>query len=242
MKKKLVAFLVFAALGSHILYAQTSGNDAKLRQTLSERIPQLQAIDEIRATPMQGLYEVRIDTDVFYTDAQGDFLIQGELIDTRARHNLTEDRLRQLTTIAFDQLPIADAITIVRGTGTRKVAVFQDPNCGYCKRFERDLQNVNDLTIHLFLYPILSPASADLSRDIWCAKDPAKAWAEHMLGDKKPPVAACDASALQRNLAFGRKYKVNGTPTLIFSDNKRVPGAISAQAVEEGLVAAAAVR
>jgi len=240
MKKNLVTFLALAALGCH-LHAQVP-DDAKLRQTLRERIPQLPVIDEIRATPMPGLYEVRMDTDVYYSDAQGNFLIQGELIDTRARHNLTEERLRQLTTIAFDQLPLTDAVTIVRGSGARKVAVFQDPNCSYCKRFERDLQNIDNVTVHLFLYPILGPASADLSRDIWCAKDPAKAWADHMLGDKKPPAANCDAAALQRNLEFGRKYKVTGTPTLIFADNKRVPGAINAQTVEENLSAAAGSR
>jgi len=233
MKKTLA--IALAALACH---TSAQAQDAQLRQTLRERIPQLENIDEIRPTPMQGLYEVRMGTDLFYTDAQGNFLIQGELIDTRARHNLTEARIQQLTRIHFDQLPLKDAITIVRGTGARKIAVFQDPNCSYCKRFERDLQNVDNVTIHLFLYPILGPGSAELSRNIWCAKNPAKTWADHMLADKKPPAAECDTAALQRNLAFGRQYKVTGTPTLIFADNKRVPGAISAQTVEENLTAA----
>jgi len=234
MKKNLAI-----ALAALACYASAQAQDAQLRQTLRERIPQLENIDEIRPTPMQGLYEVRMGTDLFYTDAQGNFLIQGELIDIRARNNLTEERIQQLTRIQFEQLPLKDAVTIVRGTGARKIAVFQDPNCGYCKRFERDLQNVDNVTIHLFLYPILGPGSAELSRNIWCAKKPAQAWADHMLADKKPPTAECDTAALQRNLAFGRQYKITGTPTLIFADNKRVPGAISAQTIEENLTSAA---
>ena len=235
---KLFACLLTAAsltwsLGVH-------AQDANLRKTLTERIPQLEKIDEIRPTPMSGLFEVRIGTDLFYTDAKGNYLIQGELIDTKARRNLTEDRMNQLTAVDFKQLPLKDAVTIVHGKGERKMAVFEDPNCGYCKRFERDLQNVDNVTIYLFLYPILSPDSAEKSRNIWCAKDQAGAWADHMLRDKVPAAAQCDTSAVQRNLAFGRKYKITGTPTVIFTNNTRVPGAISAQEVEKNLAAAAA--
>ena len=214
--------------------------DAGLRKTLTERIPQLDKIEEVRPTPMAGLYEVRIGTDLFYTDAKGNYLIQGELIDTKARRNLTEDRINQLTSVDFASLPLKDAFTIVRGNGARKMAVFEDPNCGYCKRFERDLQKVDNVTIHLFLYPILSPDSAEKSRNIWCAKDSAKEWASHMLKGTDSPAAAasCDVTALQRNMEFGRKYKITGTPTVIFTNNTRVPGAISATEVEKHLAAA----
>lgn len=212
-----------------------SAQDAAIRKTLGERIPQLQQIDEVRPTPMKGLYEVRIGTDLFYTDAQGNYLIQGELIDTRARRNLTEDRITKLTAVDFKALPLQDAVTIVRGDGSRKLAVFEDPNCGYCKRFERDLQNVDNVTVYLFLYPILSPDSAEKSRNIWCAKDPEAAWKDYMLREKAPAAASCDTAALQRNLAFGRKHKITGTPTLIFADGSRVPGAIGAQDVDRRL-------
>ncbi|MBA4112942.1 MAG: disulfide isomerase, partial [Verminephrobacter sp.] len=113
--------------------------------------------------------------------------------------------------------------------------VFEDPNCGYCKRFERDLQSVDNVTIYLFLYPILSPDSVEKSRNIWCAKDRVAAWQDYMVRDKTPAPAACDTSALQRNLAFGKKYKITGTPTLIFTNGSRVPGAIGAQDVEKRL-------
>jgi len=212
--------------------------EAVIRKNLGERIPQLQKIDEVSRSPMPGLYEIRVNgTDIFYTDAEGNYLIQGNLIDTRARRNLTEERVEKLSAVAFDELPIKDAFTIVRGNGRRKLAVFEDPNCGYCKRFERDLQKVDNITIHMFLYPILGASSVDKSRNIWCAKDPGKAWIDYMVRDK--PLAAadpgCDSAAITRNVALGRKHKITGTPTLIFADGQRVPGAISAAQVEKFL-------
>ena len=212
-----------------------TAQESAIRKTLADRLPQLDKIDEVQATAMPGLYEVRIGTDLFYTDAKGNYLIQGELIDTKARRNLTEDRITKLTAVDFAALPLKDAFTIVRGDGKRKLAVFEDPNCGYCKRFERDLQSVDNVTIYLFLYPILSPDSVEKSRNIWCAKDRVAAWQDYMVRDKTPAPAACDTSALQRNLAFGKKYKITGTPTLIFTNGSRVPGAIGAQDVEKRL-------
>ena len=217
-----------------------TAQEAAIRKTLAERIPQMEKIDEVQPTAMSGLYEVRIGTDIFYTDAKGNYLIQGELIDTRARRNLTEDRITKLSAEDYAALPFKDAFTSVRGDGKRKVAGFEDPNCGYCKRFERDMQNVDNITVYLFLYPILSPDSAEKSRNIWCAKDRTTAWEDYMVRDKTPAAATCDTSALQRNLAFGKKYKITGTPTLIFADGSRVPGAIPARDVEKRLGESAA--
>lgn len=210
--------------------------DAKIRKTISERLPQLQPIDEVTASPISGLYEIRVNgTDIYYTDAEGNYLIQGNLIDTRQRRNLTEERIDKLTAVNFDDLPLKDAVTVVRGNGKRKIAVFEDPNCGYCKRFENDLEKVTNVTIHTFLYPILTPDSSVKSRNIWCAKDRAKSWQDWMLREQTPVTATCDVAAISRNLEMGRKYKITGTPTLIFADGSRVPGAINAQQIEKYL-------
>ncbi|WP_426148452.1 DsbC family protein [Polaromonas sp. DSR2-3-2] len=215
--------------------------EAVIRKNLAERLPALSKIDEVSKTPMNGLYELRVnDSDIFYTDAEGNFLIQGNLIDTRAKRNLTEERVEKLSAIDFDALPLKDAFTQVRGNGKRKLAVFEDPNCGYCKRFERDLQKVNDVTIHTFLIPILSADSVEKSKNIWCAKDKNKAWLDWMVRDQPAAKASCDTSALDRNLAFSKKYKITGTPTVFFADGSRVPGAISAQQIEKQLGSAAA--
>jgi thiol:disulfide interchange protein DsbC len=134
---------------------------------------------------------------------------------------------------------VQDAFKIVRGNGKRKLAVFEDPNCGYCKHFEKDLRNVDNVTVYLFLYPVLGPDSNVKSRNIWCSKDRAKAWGDWMLGDVKPEsaAAACDSAAVDRNIAFGRKYNINGTPTLLFADGTRVPGAVPAAQVEKQFAA-----
>ncbi len=216
------------------LTALAQGQEALIRKNLQERIPQFPKIDEITKAPMPGLYEIRVDgTEIYYTDAEGNFLIQGQLIDTRSRRNLTEERIDKLTAIDFQSLPLKDAFTLVRGNGKRKLAVFEDPNCGYCKRFERDLQKVDNITVYLFLYPILGQDSVDKSRNIWCAKDRAKAWQDAMLREQPAASANCDTSALQRNVELGRKYKINGTPTLITTDGNRVPGAISTAQIEK---------
>ncbi|MGH6626326.1 MAG: DsbC family protein [Burkholderiaceae bacterium] len=236
LKTLLLTWLATAALTTSL---GALAQEATIRKNLAERIPQLQKIDEISKSPMAGLYEVRVNgTDIFYTDAEGNFLIQGALIDTRQRRNLTEERMEKLLAVDFDALPLKDAFTIVRGNGKRKVAVFEDPNCGYCKRFERDLQKVDNITVYLFLYPILGPDSVDKSKSIWCAKDKAKAWTDWMLRDQPAAAASCDMAALNRNLEFGKKHKITGTPTLIFADGARVPGAINAQQVEKFLAEA----
>ncbi len=232
--KSLATVVVLAAVALPAL-----AQEAVIRKNLGERIPQLQKIDEVSKSPMPGLYEIRINgTDIFYTDAEGNYLIQGSLIDTRARRNLTEERVEKLSAIAFDDLPLKDAFTIVRGNGKRKLAVFEDPNCGYCKRFERDLQKVDNITVYMFLYPILGPDSVDKSKRIWCAKEPAKAWLDLMVRDRSLSAAdgpGCDTAAITRNVELGRKHKISGTPTLIFADGQRVPGAISAVQVEKFL-------
>ncbi len=227
LKSTLAATALAAAFGA-------LAQEATIRKNLGERIPNLPKIDEITKSPMPGLYEVRIGgTDIVYTDAEGNFLIQGNLIDTKQRRNLTEERIEKLTAIDFGALPVKDAFTIVRGDGKRKLAVFEDPNCGYCKRFEADLQKVNNVTIHMFLLPILGKDSMEKSKNIWCAKDRTKAWTDWMLRDIMPPAATCDTSALTRNVELSKKYKITGTPTLVFADGSRVPGAISAAQLEK---------
>ena len=227
LKSTLAATALAAAFGAR-------AQEATIRKNLGERIPNLPKIDEITKSPMPGLYEVRIGgTDIVYTDAEGNFLIQGNLIDTKQRRNLTEERIDKLTAIDFNGLPWKDAFTIVRGDGKRKLAVFEDPNCGYCKRFEADLQKVNNVTVHMFLLPILGKDSMEKSKNIWCAKDRAKAWTDWMLRDIMPPAATCDTSALTRNVELSKKFKITGTPTLVFADGSRVPGAISAAQLEK---------
>jgi thiol:disulfide interchange protein DsbC len=182
-----------------------------------------------------------VGTEVLYADENGDHIFQGELIATKTRANLTEARIAKLTQIDFASLPLKDAILIKQGSGARRIVVFGDPNCGYCKRLERDLVALKDVTIYTFLYPILGPDSNAKSRDIWCARDRGKVWRSWMVDGNAPTKAAgpCDSSALERNTALGARHRVSGTPAIVFEDGTRAPGALSAEQIETRLMAAA---
>lgn len=214
--------------------------EAVIRKNIAERLPDFPKIDEVSKTAIPGIYELRIGTEVLYSDERGEHVIQGELIETKTRSNLTAARIEKLTAIDFASLPLKDAIVWKQGSGARKLVVFADPNCGYCKKFEKEMQGVKDVTVYTFLYPILGGDSPDKSRNIWCAKDNSVAWRDWMINGTPAPRAMggkCDLAALDRNVALGKKYRVNGTPALVFEDGKRVPGAMAPEQVEKQLVA-----
>lgn len=234
------------ALGLSTLLAAVVANpawadEAAIRKNLAERLPNLPKIDEVSKTPIPGLFEVRLGTEVVYSDENGNFLVQGSIIDTKSRTDLTEARINKLTAIDVATLPLKNAVVIKQGTGARKLVVFVDPNCGYCKRLERDLVALKDVTIYNFIYPILGPDSVAKSKDIWCAKDPAKAWRDWMVDGKLASKAAanCDTAALDANTELGRKYRVQGTPAVVFEDGTRAPGAIPGAQIESRMAAAA---
>jgi len=217
--------------------------EAAIRKMLAEHVPNMPKIDEVRPSQIPGLYEVRYGgTEIIYTDAKGEFLVQGSLIETKTMTNLTEARIDKLAAVDFASLPVKDAMVFKQGSGARRMAVFVDPNCGYCKRFEHDLVKLKDVTIYTFVMPILGPDSTVKARDIWCSKDAPKVWRSWMLDSVTPPrsMGACDTAALERNVEFGRKYRINGTPALFFEDGTRKPGALPGAEVEKLLVAAAA--
>jgi thiol:disulfide interchange protein DsbC len=226
---------VLGALVAHAAFAQ----EAVIRKNIAERLPDFPKIDEVSKTPIPGIYEIRLGTDVFYTDEQGNHLFEGQLIETKTRQNLTQVRIDKLTQIDVAALPLKDAIVWKQGSGARRIVVFADPNCGYCKRFERDLNAVKDVTVYTFLYPILGGDSPEKARDIWCAKDNTKAWRDWMLQGTVAPrvMGKCDSTALERNAALGHKHKINGTPAIVFEDGKRVAGAMNAEQVEKQLLA-----
>ena len=227
----LLKTLLIALLASLSLAA--TAQEATIRKNLAERLPNLPAIEEINKTPIPGVWEIRINAaEILYTDSEGNYLIQGSLFDTRNRVDLTEQRIQKLSAVDFKSLPLKDAVKLVRGKGTRQLAVFEDPNCSFCKRFERDMLKIDDVTVHVFLYPILGPDSVKKSNDIWCAKDRAKAYLDWMVRNTTPPEASCDTAAVERNVEFGRKLRVTGTPTIFFVDGTRVPGAIGAERIE----------
>jgi thiol:disulfide interchange protein DsbC len=234
LPRSMLAFALVATF-AHAATAQ----EAVIRKNLAERLPDFPKIDEVNKTAIPGLYEVRIGTEIVYTDEHGDHVIQGNIIDTKTRSDLTQARIDKISAIDFAALPLQDALVWKQGTGARKIVVFADPNCGYCKKFETDMQQVKDVTVYTFLYPILGGDSPDKAKNIWCAKDNGAVWRNWMIHGAAAPhtMGNCDVSVLQRNVALGKKFRVNGTPALVFEDGKRVPGALPPAEVEKQLIA-----
>ena len=158
------------------------------------------------------------------------------MIDAKSMKNVTDERMKKLTAIRFSDLPLDRAIKQVRGDGKRVLATFEDPNCGYCKRLAKELLKLDNVTVYVFLYPILSEDSVRKSKQIWCAADRSKAWNDWMIDGKAPAGREdCDTSAVTKNQEFGRKLNISGTPTMFFGDGERVPGAVPLARIEQKL-------
>jgi thiol:disulfide interchange protein DsbC len=228
-----------AGVSAALLATSVAANEAAIRRNLASRLPNLPQIDSVMPSPVKGLWEIRLGAELIYSDEQGSFVIEGPIIDTQRHVNITERRIQELTAVDFRKLPLQDAVVWKQGSGARRIVVFADPNCGYCKHLERDLTSIPDITVFTFLVPVLGGDSPGLSRAIWCSRNNGKVWRSWMLHGTAPPAASakCDSSVLDRNLALGRKHGLVGTPMLVFEDNQRVPGIMTAAAVTNKLAA-----
>lgn len=214
---------------------------AAIKQKLAQRVPDLPPVESARTAPIGGLIEIKAGSNVFYTDAAGDYLIEGQLIETRTQRNLTEERLDEINRVDVANLPAKDAIVWKAGTGKRRLVVFADPNCGYCKQLEREIQKLKDVTVHTYLIGILGDDSRVKLDNIWCSRDRTQVWLDWMLQGATPPKAmGLCGSPGQRNLALAQKLRVNGTPAVFFEDGSRLPGAANAATLEQRLAKASA--
>ena len=226
--------LLLLLLSVSLAHAAEADKTAFIKDTLQKNYAQLIGpVDQVNKSPIAGLYEVVTGDHIFYTDETAQYLIDGSMFDLKARSNLTEARSRQLFAIEFDKLPLDLALKKVKGNGKRKLAYFTDPNCGYCKKLEHELQNVSDVTLYLFLYPMFD-GSAEKVQGVWCSKDKVKAWDDLMLRGVQPAAGKCDAPSAQVR-QLGAKLKVNGTPALIFANGVINPGYMPAAALNKAL-------
>jgi len=228
MKNVLCLLLALLALAS----LPASAGEAEIRQVMKARFPNLR-VEGVQPAPMPGLFEVRFATpegpQILYSDAQGTFLlIDANIIESKSGRNLTEERLTKLSAIDFGSLPLDMAVKIQRGNGRRVLAMFSDPYCPYCRRLEQSLLQIDDITVYVFMYPVIRPENADHSRAVWCAPDRAKAWLELAAADspRVPANAANCANPVDKVLELGRSMRVNGTPTLFFANGERAGGGL----------------
>jgi thiol:disulfide interchange protein DsbC len=222
MKKTLLIATLLLALPA-------LAGENEIRNVIKTKFPNVR-VDGVQPAPMPGLYEVRFQNQdgpqILYTDAQANFFIDGSLIEARSGRNLTEERLQKLSAIEFNSLPLELALKVQRGSGKRVLAMFTDPYCPYCRRLEQALQQIDDITIYVFMYPVIRPDNADHSRAVWCAPDRVKAWLELAATDtpKVPAGGANCPNPVDKVLEYGRSLRVNGTPTLFFANGERAGG------------------
>lgn len=231
-----------------LLSGVACADEASIRSEITKKFPKAN-VESVTKTPHLGLYEVVVDGQLFYADENFKYLIDGSIIDTNSMTNVTAARQRDLEELKlrklafpFEQLPFEMAIKKVKGDGSRKIAVFSDPDCPFCKRLERDLVKVDNLTVYVFLYPLveLHPKAPDIARAIWCSGEPVKAWDDYMLKGVAPKVAGTCANPVDKVVEFGKSKHINGTPTIFFADGRRVPGAIPVDQIEDILAKAQA--
>ncbi|MCG2576500.1 DsbC family protein [Dechloromonas sp. XY25] len=229
MLKKMLSLTLAMACASLAV-----ADEADIRKAMEAKLGT--KVESVTKSGYLGLYEVFADGNIVYTDEKATAIIVGPLIDGKTMKNVTEERMRKLTAIRFNELPLDRAIKQVRGDGKRVLATFEDPNCGYCKRLAKEMLKLDNVTIYTFLLPILSEDSVRKSRQIWCTADRAKTWNDWMLDGKAPAGREdCDTSAITKNQEFGRKLNISGTPTLFFGDGERIPGAVPLARIEQKL-------
>ena len=223
MKKFLLVALLLTFAGS------AAADEAQIRKVVGDKLGV--KVEGVQPGPL-GLYEVRYKSQgggmrIVYTDANATHIFVGKIYEAASERDLTEERMRKLNAIKFDTLPLDQAVKIQRGSGKRVLAMFSDPHCPYCKVFEKTLQEVDDITVYVFMFPVIHPELADQSKAVWCSPDRAKAWLDVALRGKAPTTSATCANPVEKNLQLGRSIGVNSTPTLILASGEKVSGALS---------------
>jgi thiol:disulfide interchange protein DsbC len=238
MRPRNYGLALLATIGCAVAFADSDDVPAdvaaKIRATLHQRIPELQ-VEGIHKGPLPGLYELNTGGELLYSNDTGTLIFAGRVVDTQSRQDLTAERWNALNAIDFNALPFDVAIKTVKGDGSRKLAVFADPFCPYCKQLEEEMKGLTNVTVYTFLYPIetLHPGASLKSVQIWCSKDRSAAWSKWMLQKVEPGDVRCKGAPVDQLQKLGDKLHIDSTPTLFTVDGKRTRGAIKHNEIEQ---------
>jgi thiol:disulfide interchange protein DsbC len=240
--KAILGLLVGATL---LAAAGVRADEQAIRRVLAPKLGEARIV-EVKKLGRAGLYEVVVRRPegyaVVYTDESASVLFIGSLIDTRTDRDLTEERVRQLSKIDWNALPWKWALTTRRGDGRREISIFSDPNCPYCRRFEADLAKLDDITVHIFLYPVIRPESIRQTKAVWCSRDRVKAWNDLMLNGVEPTASPDCPTPIDELVALGRRLGARSTPTWFLRNGEKHSGALRMEDLVPLLDAAAATR
>lgn len=230
---KVKVALAFAA----VLFAGCVGAEqpveTTIRKSIEERLGPSAKVASVTATPYSGLYEVRVGNEIIYTDKNAEYLFVGNIFNAKTSQNLTKERTDEFNRIKFSDLPLGLALKTVKGNGERVIALFEDPNCGYCKRFRQTtLKQADNITVYTFMYNILSPDSFVKSANVWCSADRNKAWDDWMLNGKVPPTSKKCDNPNNKVVELGQKLGIEGTPAIFFADGSRIAGMVDLKTLE----------
>lgn len=229
-----VIFIITLVSASFIFSGTAQAQaDQQIKTEIQKKLGTNAKVRSVTPAPVSGLYEVLVGNDIFYTDASAKYLIQGEIIELASGKNITEQRQADLNRIKWTDLNQANAFKTVRGNGIRQLAIFSDPNCGYCKRLEKSLQQLDNVTIYTYLIPILSADSIQKAKQIWCSADSNKTYMDWMINGVAPSGKTDCSNPLDKNLTYAKTYGITGTPTLFFTDGSRFPGAVQVTDIEK---------
>lgn len=206
---------------------------ATLKQNLKTQYPEIE-IKSVATTPVKDIYEVYMGGRIVYTNEDAKYFFVGNLIDLKAQKNLTEERESALTAIDVKSLPLDQAIKHVKGKGERIIYLFSDPDCPYCQLLEKELKNIDNLTIYLFLYPIksLHPNAEKISQQIWCSKDSYQVWQDYLINKKQPTAVKACNTPIEKNIALAKKLEIDGTPSFFLKNGTRISGVKGANEIE----------
>lgn len=233
LKSKIITTLLLTCVSTSSVFASTDA-EKEVATKLRAQYPSTQ-ISEVRTTGIDGIYEVDMGKNIGYTNSEGRYFLFGHIFDMTTQQDLTQQRIDALNVVKFSELPLKDAIKTVHGKGERIVAVFSDPDCPYCRKLENELPKLNNVTIYTFLMPLdgLHPEASRKAKAIWCSSNKSQSMEGYMIHDKTPDMTKTCDNPIERNVQLGQKLGINGTPTLISSDGRVMPGMAAADQLEK---------
>ncbi len=236
------AMRFFATMGMFLGFINFSGasafaqdfNEAALIKAVTENTKGAVKPDAIRRSPVAGVFEVKAGAEIIYVDKTGRYaFVENHLIDLAEGKDLTATRLEEMTTIDFDSLPLDKAIVTVRGKGTRRLAVFEDPYCMHCRTLRKLLSQIDDVTIYAFPISLQRNDGFLLASAAMCAANKTKAWEAIMTTDAPSAAGKSASPACKTTIASfmelaDKTLNIKGTPTVFLSDGRRIEGAVPA--------------